>query len=91
MTEVYGRTDLPVWDHRIKLRCVGIRDETADVKSFIWQPAAPARFVYCPGQFIALNLTIDGSRPGPYSPVTEGYVQNFTDWYTKQLRAHIEE
>ena len=38
-----------------------------------------------------LGVKSDGYRPGPYSPVTEGYVQNFTDWYTKQLRAHIEE
>lgn len=60
MTTTYRHAAVPVWDSRLRLRCIAIRAETADVKSFLWQPVRPARFVYYPGQFITLKLNIDG-------------------------------
>ncbi|WP_029003753.1 hybrid-cluster NAD(P)-dependent oxidoreductase [Azorhizobium doebereinerae] len=39
-----------------------VRQETPDVKTFVLAPAVPARFVYEPGQFITLDLDIDGAR-----------------------------
>lgn len=41
-------------------RCVGIIDETEDVKTFRLQSEPAAGFVYQPGQFVTLNLQIDG-------------------------------
>ncbi|MCW5231842.1 FAD-binding oxidoreductase [Verminephrobacter eiseniae] len=54
----------PPWsteqDHR--LRCVHIRQETHDVKTFVLAPRAPRSFRYLPGQFITLELDIAGRR-----------------------------
>ena len=44
------------------LRCVNIRQETADVKTFILAASGPRNFRYLPGQFITLELEIDGRR-----------------------------
>ena len=47
---------------RLQVRCVGCVQETADVRSFHFI-AEPARlFLYKPGQFITLELDIDGAR-----------------------------
>lgn len=35
------------------------------------------------------GIKTGGYRPGPYSQVTEKYVDNFTSWYIKQLRNHL--
>ncbi|MEB3830540.1 2Fe-2S iron-sulfur cluster-binding protein [Phormidium sp. CCY1219] len=45
---------------KIMTRCVGIIDETQDVKTFRLQSESASGFVYQPGQFVTLNLQIDG-------------------------------
>lgn len=54
----------PTWDpERDDVLVVRqVRQETADVKTFVLAPATPARFRYLPGQFITLDLDIDGVR-----------------------------
>ena len=42
------------------LVCVSSRDETHDVKSFLFRTRKPHLFRYQPGQFITLELEIDG-------------------------------
>lgn len=42
------------------LRCVQIRQETVDVKTFILAAKGPRSFRYLPGQFITLELQING-------------------------------
>jgi glycine betaine catabolism B len=44
----------------LKVKCLQIIDETADVKTFIFTADPPVLFTYQPGQFIILNLNIDG-------------------------------
>jgi len=53
---------LPEWNPDIDDALVvrAIRDETADVKTFVLAPRAPCVFRYEPGQFITLDLTIGG-------------------------------
>jgi ferredoxin-NADP reductase len=53
---------LPTWnaDQDDMLVCCRIRQETADVKSFFFRPEKPALFKFLPGQFITLELEIDG-------------------------------
>ena len=53
---------LPTWDANQDdmLVCCQIRQETSDVKSFFFQPEKPALFNFLPGQFITLELKIDG-------------------------------
>lgn len=42
------------------LHCVQVRQETADVKTFVFSTAQSSSFRYLPGQFITLELQIDG-------------------------------
>jgi hypothetical protein len=42
------------------LECCQVRDETHDVKSFFFRAPAERAFVFEPGQFITLELEIDG-------------------------------
>lgn len=53
---------LPTWraDKDNALVCCQIRQETADVKSFFFRPSQPSLFTFLPGQFITLELAIDG-------------------------------
>lgn len=59
---------LPLWqsdnddanNNDSRLLCCQIRQETADVKSFFFQPRKPSIFAFLPGQFITLELTIAG-------------------------------
>jgi len=53
---------LPEWNPDIDDALVvrAIRDETADVKTFVLAPRNPCVFRYEPGQFITLDLTIGG-------------------------------
>jgi len=53
---------LPEWNPDIDDALVvrAIRDETADVKTFVLAPRSPCVFRYEPGQFITLDLTIGG-------------------------------
>lgn len=51
----------PVWGPDDEwLECVGVRDETHDVRSFVLRPVQARSFRYRPGQFITLRLDIDG-------------------------------
>jgi ferredoxin-NADP reductase len=54
----------PLWssDTDERLRCVHVRQETHDVKTFVLAADAPRQFRYLPGQFITLELEIGGER-----------------------------
>jgi ferredoxin-NADP reductase len=56
------QSTLPVWnsDNNNVLVCREIRQETHDVKSFFFSPQEESVFQFLPGQFITLELTIDG-------------------------------
>jgi hypothetical protein len=45
---------------RIEARCVAAIPETADVRTFVLLPSKPMLMVYEPGQFVTLELPIDG-------------------------------
>ncbi|MFG1344267.1 hybrid-cluster NAD(P)-dependent oxidoreductase [Xanthobacter autotrophicus DSM 431] len=55
---------LPTWDPERDDTLVvrQVRQETADVRTFVLAPVDPARFAYEPGQFLTLDLDIDGQR-----------------------------
>ena len=55
---------LPAWDadQDHGLVCCQIRQETHDVKSFFFRPEKPALFQFMPGQFITLELDINGEK-----------------------------
>ncbi|MBW4515804.1 MAG: FHA domain-containing protein [Timaviella obliquedivisa GSE-PSE-MK23-08B] len=44
----------------LTVRCVRITDETADVKTFTFMADLPVRFSHKPGQFVTLDLDING-------------------------------
>lgn len=44
------------------VRCIGVIDETHDVKTFRFVSDPPMLFTYKPGQFITLNLQINGEE-----------------------------
>lgn len=44
------------------LVCRAVRQETHDVKTFVFSARAPRLFRYKPGQFLTLDLTIDGRQ-----------------------------
>lgn len=54
--------NLPLWDSDKDniLVCCQIRQETADVKSFFFRPRQASIFAFLPGQFITLELSING-------------------------------
>ncbi|HUC18228.1 MAG TPA: 2Fe-2S iron-sulfur cluster-binding protein [Acetobacteraceae bacterium] len=43
-----------------ELLCVGVRDETGDVRTFSFASRTPSRFLYWPGQFLTFDFPIDG-------------------------------
>lgn len=52
---------LETWTQGTKqVKCVQIINETADVKTFTFAAEPPVKFDYQPGQFITLNLNIEG-------------------------------
>jgi ferredoxin-NADP reductase len=53
---------LPEWNAEADdvLVCRAVRQETHDVKTFVFSGRAPRRHSYKPGQFITLDLMIDG-------------------------------
>lgn len=55
---------LPLWDSEADdvLVCRAIRQETHDVKTFVFSGRAPRLHAYKPGQFVTLDLTIDGQQ-----------------------------
>ncbi|ACK68154.1 FHA domain containing protein [Rippkaea orientalis PCC 8801] len=44
----------------LTVRCIEIIEDTSDVKTFRFVGTTPTLFNYKPGQFVTLNLTIDG-------------------------------
>lgn len=61
--DAVGRT-APGWGSAQdeELICRRVRDETHDVKTFVLAPREPRLFRYLPGQFITLQLLIDGEE-----------------------------
>lgn len=52
---------LETWSQGTKqVKCVQIINETIDVKTFSFVCEPPVKFAYQPGQFLTLNLNIDG-------------------------------
>ena len=62
--EQHWLAHLPIWqsDTDNILICCQIRQETHDVKSFSFKPSKPALFRFLPGQFITLELNINGEQ-----------------------------
>jgi glycine betaine catabolism B len=46
----------------LTVRCVQIIDQTPDVKTFRFMAAKPLLFIYKPGQFVTLELEIEGKK-----------------------------
>jgi ferredoxin-NADP reductase/ferredoxin len=54
-------SSLETWTQGTKqVKCVQIINETADVKTFTFVSEPPVKFDYQPGQFVTLNLNING-------------------------------
>jgi ferredoxin-NADP reductase len=65
--EVFRAADqaaTPLWDSEAddRLICVGVRDETPDVKTFTFSSKTPGRFFFQPGQFLTFDFEVDGVR-----------------------------
>jgi len=55
--------DTPSWQSRkTNVICVGVIQETPDVKTFQFQSKEPQLFHFKPGQFIGIQLEIDGEK-----------------------------
>lgn len=55
--------EIPAWSSRkTPVKCVGIIQETHDVKTFQFEAIEPQRFLFKPGQFVGLMVEIDGER-----------------------------
>lgn len=52
----------PYWQSGVDdtLQCVSVHDETHDVRTFTFRAVPARRFAYLPGQFLTLELNIDG-------------------------------
>ncbi len=63
-TPKYWVENLPVWnaDQDNMLVCCAIKNETHDVKSFYFKPLKPSLFQFLPGQFLTLELEINGDN-----------------------------
>jgi glycine betaine catabolism B len=48
------------WENELMCRCCRIIDETPDVKTFCFSAESPMLFSYKPGQFVNLEVEIDG-------------------------------
>ena len=59
-TAEYWTNSHPTWNADNPLICCHISQETLDVKSFFFKPEKFANFQFLPGQFITLELTING-------------------------------
>ena len=55
----------PVWDAERDeaLVCVGVRQETHDVSTFVFAPVEPRLFRFLPGQFMTFDLPVAADRP----------------------------
>ncbi|HEY8907617.1 MAG TPA: FAD-binding oxidoreductase, partial [Rhodoferax sp.] len=54
----------PLWtaEQDDTLHCVQIRQETADVKTFVLTASAARSFRYLPGQFLTLEIDVNGQK-----------------------------
>jgi len=53
--------EAPVWQSgRLKVRCIAAIDETRDTRTFTLAAVPPRLFSYKPGQFVTLELPVDG-------------------------------
>jgi ferredoxin-NADP reductase len=53
--------DYKPWDsHQEELVCTRIAQDSSDVKTFYFQTVSPSWFRYAPGQFVTLEIQIDG-------------------------------
>jgi glycine betaine catabolism B len=59
-TAEYWKNSHPAWNADNPLICCHITQETHDVKSFFFKPEKFANFQFLPGQFITLELAING-------------------------------
>ena len=59
-TAEYWTNSHPTWNADNPLICCHITQETLDVKSFFFKPEKFANFQFLPGQFITLELPING-------------------------------
>src|ERR687890_2590679 len=59
--------ELPGWDAETDdvLVCRLVRDETHDVKTFVFSAREPRLFRYKPGQFLTMDLPIGGEGVNP--------------------------
>jgi ferredoxin-NADP reductase len=59
-----GAAGVPLWNSEADdtLVCIGVRDETPDVKTFTFSPKNPGRFFFKPGQFLTFDFEIDSVR-----------------------------
>ena len=75
---------IDVWgeDEGASLVCREIQDVTADVKTFLFEPMTPSLFQHEPGQFVTLQLQIDGQPVSRCytisSPPTRPYLLSIT-------------
>lgn len=58
-----GLSCIKPWQaEREPLQCTMVLDDSADVKTFCFQTAEPSWFLYQPGQFITVEVDIDGKK-----------------------------
>ena len=58
---VEKQSEIPIWSKgTIDLKIVDIIDETVDTKTFRMVGTKPVLFSFKPGQFVTLNIPIDG-------------------------------
>jgi len=63
LVEGMAKKSIPIWSAgETMLRVADIIDETDDVKTFRMVGVEPILFSYRPGQFVTLNLEIDGKK-----------------------------
>jgi glycine betaine catabolism B len=63
MTTLVQSTPLQPWSNgRHPARCVGIVEETHDVRTFSFKAESPTLFDFKPGQFVTLELAIGGEQ-----------------------------
>ncbi|NJO42898.1 MAG: FHA domain-containing protein [Cyanobacteria bacterium RU_5_0] len=55
-----GSSQSQAWQDDIAVQCVRVTDETADVKTFSFAAESTMLFSYKPGQFVTLELEING-------------------------------
>lgn len=56
-------TDVNFWTQgEIKVTCMQVIEETSDVKTFVFVAQPPLLFTYKPGQFVTLDLEINGEK-----------------------------